>query len=152
MPVNYISPEDAFDAPGLRMVVVTDVPSPWGEAAKGIFHIKKIDWQAVRLVYDNKDLRKWAGGGNGPIAVYENEKPRSGWAEILLLAERLAPTPSLIPEDAGARAQMFGLSHELLGEGGLGWNRRLSMIAKGLRKRWRLSGAGGEISRQEIWL
>jgi hypothetical protein len=35
------------------MVVVGNVPSPWGEAAKGILHIKGIEWAAVRLAYDS---------------------------------------------------------------------------------------------------
>ena len=39
------------------MVVVGGVPSPWGEAAKGILHIKGIDWAAVRLVYDSEPLQ-----------------------------------------------------------------------------------------------
>ncbi len=83
------------------MVVVAKVPSPWGEAAKGIFHIKGIDFAAVRLVYDNEALKTWAGQLSGPVAIYNDEPPRSGWAEILMLAERLAPTPallSLVPE------------------------------------------------------
>ena len=34
MPVTYLSTEPAIARPGLRMVVVGNVPSPWGEAAK----------------------------------------------------------------------------------------------------------------------
>ncbi len=49
-----MSVEDAIKRGGLRMVVVGDVPSPWGEAAKGILHIKGIDWVAVRLAYDSE--------------------------------------------------------------------------------------------------
>src|SRR4051812_36701996 len=128
MPVQYVGVEDAIARKGLRMVVVGNVPSPWGEAAKGIFHIKAIDWAAVRLAYDSEPLRQWAGQRSGPVAVHNNEPPRAGWAEILLLAERLAPTPSLLPADAGERATMFGLAHEICGEGGLGWTRRLQLI------------------------
>lgn len=40
MAFQYVSVEDARNAPGLRMVVVGGIPSPWGEAAKGIFHMK----------------------------------------------------------------------------------------------------------------
>src|SRR6478609_5545870 len=100
MTFEYLSVEDAIRRGGLRMVVVGGVPSPWGEAAKSILHIKRIDWAAVRLVYDSEPLKEWAGQRNGPVLVYENERPRSGWAEILLLAERLAPTPPLLPTDA----------------------------------------------------
>lgn len=133
MPFEYVSVEEAIKRSGVRMVVVGDVPSPWGEAAKGILHIKGIEWIAVRLVYDSKPLNEWAGQRNAPVVIYENERPRSGWAEILLLAERLAPSPSLLPADPADRALVFGLAHEICGEGGLGWSRRLQLVDAGLR-------------------
>jgi glutathione S-transferase len=129
----YVSVEEAIKRRGVRMVVVGDVPSPWGEAAKGILHIKGIAWAAVRLTYDSEPLKEWAGQRSAPVLIYENERPRSGWAEILLLAERLAPTPSLLPADAADRALVFGLAHEICGEGGLGWTRRLQLVNAGLR-------------------
>lgn len=133
VPFQYLSVEEARKRPGLRMVVVGGVPSPWGEAAKGILHIKGIEWAAVRLAYDSEPLREWAGQRSGPVAIYDNEPPRSGWAEILLLAERLAPTPTLLPEDPADRALMFGISHEICGQAGLGWSRRLQLIHAGLQ-------------------
>jgi glutathione S-transferase len=132
MTFQYVSVDDAIKRRGVRMVVVGNVPSPWGEAAKGILHIKRIEWVAVRLVYDSEALKEWAGTRNGPVLVYEDERPRSGWAEILLLAERLAPTPSLLPKDPVERALVFGLAHEICGEGGLGWSRRLQLVHAGL--------------------
>jgi glutathione S-transferase len=131
MPVTYLSTEQAIARPGLRMVVVGNVPSPWGEAAKGILHMKGIDWAAVRLAYDDDAQRQWAGQRSGPIAIYDKEPPRAGWAEILLLAERLAPEPSLVPIDAAERAAMFGLAHEICGQEGLSWTRRLQLIHAG---------------------
>lgn len=133
MTFQYMGVEEARRRNGLRMVVVGSVPSPWGEAAKGILHFKGVEWAAVRLIYDSEPLREWAGQRSGPVAIYDNEPPRSGWAEILLLAERLAPTPSLLPEDAAERALVFGLSHEICGEAGLGWSRRLQLIHAGLQ-------------------
>jgi glutathione S-transferase len=132
MPVQYVSVEEAIGRPGLRMMVVGGIPSPWGEAAKGILHVKGIEWAAVRLAYDNAALKAWAGQRSAPVAVYENERPRHGWSEILLLAERLAPTPSLLPADPADRALVLGLSHELCGEAGLGWSRRLQLVHAGL--------------------
>lgn len=133
MTFQYLGVEEAIRRGGLRMVVVGDVPSPWGEAAKGFWHIKGIEWAAVRLVYDNEPLKEWAGQRSGPVAIYENERPRSGWAEILLLAERLAPIPSLLPMDPADRAVVFGLAHEICGESGLGWSRRLQLVHAGLQ-------------------
>ena len=131
MPVTYLSTEQAIARPSLRMVVVGNVPSPWGEAAKGIFHIKRLDWAAVRLAYDDEAQRQWAGQRSGPIAIYDKEPPRAGWAEILLLAERLKPAPALIPADAAERATMFGLAHEICSQEGLSWTRRLQLIHAG---------------------
>jgi glutathione S-transferase len=132
MTFRYVSVDEAMKRGGLRMVVVGGVPSPWGEAAKGILHIKDIEWVAVRLDNDSEALKNWAGQSNGPVAIYESERPRSGWAEILLLAERLAPAPSLLPTDPAERALVFGLAHEICGEAGLGWTRRLQLIHAGL--------------------
>jgi glutathione S-transferase len=137
MTFAYASVEEAIVRRGVRMVVVGNVPSPWGEAAKGILHIKGIEWAAVRLAYDSEALQQWAGQRNGPVLIYDDERPRSGWAEILLLAERLAPAPPLIPAKADERALAFGLAHEICGEGGLGWSRRLQLVHAGL------SNAGG---------
>ena len=134
MAFDYIGIEEAIARPGLRMVVVGGVPSVWGEAAKGILHVKAIDWAAVRLSYDSDALKQWTGGlRNGPIAFYDDERPRSGWAEILLLAERLAPAPALLPADAAERALVMGLAHEICGEGGLAWTRRLQLVHAGLQ-------------------
>jgi len=38
MTFQYVSAEEAIGRGGLRMVVVGGVPSPWGEAAKGVLH------------------------------------------------------------------------------------------------------------------
>lgn len=140
MPFAYVSVDEAIGHSGLRMVVVGNVPSPWGEAAKGILHIKGIDWVAVRLAYDSEPLKQWAGQRSGPVAIYGSEPPRDGWAEILLLAERLAPAPSLLPADPAERALAFGLAHEICGEGGLGWSRRLQLVHAGLQNAGGFSG------------
>src|SRR5260370_26830424 len=45
----------------------------------------------------------------------------------LILAERIAPEPALIPSNIEDRALMYGYSNELCGENGFGWARRLMM-------------------------
>ena len=110
MGFEYVSVDEAIGRAGLRMVVVGEVPSPWGEAAKGLFHLKGLDWVGVRLVYDSDALLQWAGERTGPVAVYDDEPPRPGWREILLLAERLAPEPRLLPEDPAARDEVLAVA------------------------------------------
>ena len=129
--MNYVEVEHAISLPGLRLVLSAGVPGPWGEAAKYIFHVKRIPYTAVRQVggSESQALRAWTGQSNAPIAMFEDEAPRSGWAEILALAERLAPEPALVPADPELRVRMFGLAHEICGERGFGWQRRLMLLA-----------------------
>lgn len=134
MSFEYLSVDEAIARRGLRLVVVGQVPSPWGEAAKGIFHVKGIDFAAVRLVYDNQALKAWIHELSGPVAIHDDEPPRSGWAEILMLAERLSPAPALLPADPQTRARALLLADKFCGPEGLGWNRRLQLVHAGLTK------------------
>lgn len=124
--------EEARAERGLRLVVTAGVPSPWSEAAKGWFDVKGLDYLLLRLTPRDADVRAWTGHHNAPVAVYDDEVPRAGWAEILSLAERLAPAPRLIPEDPPARAEMMALAGDILGQGGLIWSLRLCLIHEGL--------------------
>jgi len=136
---TFVAVEEARARPGLRLSVVGGVPSPWSEAAKGIFLVKGLPYVAVRQGPGNRMLEEWTGEQSAPVAMYDDEKPRSGWAEILLLAERLSPEPALIPRDPSQRAQCFGIAHEICGEMGLGWSRRLV----GLHDGYETHGAQG---------
>ena len=133
MGFEYVSVEEAIGRDGLRMVVVGGVPSPWGEAAKGLFHIEGIDWIGVRLAYDSEALLQWAGERSGPVAVYGKEAPRPGWRDILLLAERLAPASRLLPAGPQAREQVLSLAGTICEKGGLNWTRRLQLVHAGLQ-------------------
>lgn len=135
MPFDYIDLDEALRSDGLRMVVVTGVPSPWGEAAKGILHIKQIPFTGVRLDARSQAMADWTGQRSGPVAMFASEAPRGGWAEILFLAERLAPKPALLPSEVEQRILALGLAHEICGEMGLGWCRRLQGVDDGLDER-----------------
>jgi len=133
MSVEYVDFETAKVRDGLRMIVVSGIPSPWGEAAKGIFQTKKLPFVAVRYNPGDHDAVAWSGGHkSAPVVVYNDEAPRWDWQSILLLAERLAPAPALLPADTADRALVFGLAHEICGEMGLGWCRRNSSVRSGL--------------------
>ena len=131
MAIEYIEVEDAIERKGLRLVLTTGVPGPWGESAKGVLAVKGIDYVPVRQTAGTADDRliEWTRQSSAPVAMFDDERPRSGWADILLLAERLQPEPALIPDDASERALMFGLCHEICGEQGLGWSRRIALLA-----------------------
>ncbi len=128
--MDYVEPKVARNMPGMRLALTMGVPGPWSEAAKEIFRIKGIDFVPVGQVggNQNKDLVEWTGIRNAPIAVYNDEPPREKWTDILALAERIQPEPRLIPDDPAERALMYGLAHEICGENGFAWQRRLMMV------------------------
>ena len=127
---DYVEIDAARSMPGLRLVLSAGVPGPFGEAARYCFDVKKIPYVRVRQIPLASDaaLLAWTAQASAPVAVYERERPRSSWVEILELAERLAPEPRLIPRDPDERMRMWGLCHEIAGEGGFGWQRRLMLV------------------------
>lgn len=130
--MRFVELEEARAARGLRVVVVANVPSPWSQAALGTLDLKGLDYLAVRLRRADDETRRWAGARNAPVVLFDDEPPRTGWAEILALAERLGGRAALVPDDDATRVRLFGLSHEILGEGGLGWSVRLLLTHLGL--------------------
>ena len=129
-----MSVDEAIARRGLRMVVVGGVPSPWGEAAKGILHIKGIDWTAVRLVYDSEPLEGVGGPAIRPGGDLRRRASRapagprsccwpSAWRRRRRCCRRMPPSVR----------SSFGLAHEICGEDGLGWSRRLQLIHAGLQ-------------------
>ncbi len=127
---DYLSVEEARERAGVRVALTAGVPGPWGEATKALLKVRKIEYAPVLQVMGeaNDALAAWTGHRNAPIVVYNDEPARVGWAEILFLTERLGNGPSLIPHDPDERATMMGLSHEICGENGLGWARRLNLL------------------------
>jgi glutathione S-transferase len=127
---DYLDVATACARRGLRLVLSAGVPGPWGEAAKGIFHAKGIPFARVAQLPggDNDALRAWTGRDDAPIAIWNDEKPRDGWIDIAMLAERIAREPRLLPDAVADRALVFGLGRELCGELGLGWCRRLMLV------------------------
>jgi glutathione S-transferase len=127
MAIAYVTPAEAIRSRGLRLVLVRGVPSPWGMAAKTLFEIKGLAYVAAPLEVGgaNEEIVAWSGQNSAPVVAWNDEPPIHRWQDIILLAERLAPTPALIPADAYQRVLMWGFANELAGEQGLGWNRRL---------------------------
>lgn len=127
---EYISVEEARNMSGLRLVLIPGVPSPWSEAAKGIFAVKNIPYVRVaqEIGGENTALIEWSAQATAPVAVWNDEPPRSTWIEQLYLAERLAPEPALIPTTIEDRTTMFGYCNELCGETGFGWSKRLMLL------------------------
>ena len=124
--MDYIEPAAAKDLPGLRLALTIGVPGPWGESAKKVFEYKGINYVPVAQYpgADNEDLVAWTGIRNAPIALFDAEPPRTNFQDIVALAERLAPTPALIPDSTEDRWFCFAISNDICGERGYGWMRR----------------------------
>jgi hypothetical protein len=136
MKPERIDIEQARRASGLRIVTLANVPSPWGEALKGILHIKQLPHARVIHVFGSPTttLQEWSGQDSFPVMAWNDERPLSTWIDQLNLAERLAPTPRLIPEGLEDRVLMFGYCNELCGENGIGWAERLRGVHEQLTK------------------
>jgi hypothetical protein len=106
-----------------------------GEAAKGILHVKNIEWAAVRLVYDSEPLKQWAvsavvrslcttTNGHAPVGpkfcCFQSASFRT------LACYRKTQQTEPLPSD---------WRHEICGEQGLAWSRRLQLIDAGLNNK-----------------
>lgn len=129
--MRYVSVDEGRRADGLRLVLSKGLPGPWGVAAKAIVDIKKLSYLAVsqEVGGENTELRDWTGQVSAPVLVWNDEPPCTDSLDILLLAERLAPEPRLIPKAVAERVRMFGIAREIIGRRGLGWMRRLMLLA-----------------------
>jgi glutathione S-transferase len=129
--MKYTPASDAQSMPGLRLTLTSGLPAPWSEAAKAIFRIKNIPFIAVAQVAGeaNEELVNWTGHRNAPTAMYNDEPPAVSWLDIINLAERLQPEPSLLPTGLENRLLAYGLTNELAGERGLAWNARALLFS-----------------------
>jgi glutathione S-transferase len=150
--MEYVDINQAIEADGLRIILVQGMPSPWGQAAKAMMEYKDLDYIAgpQRGGGANAELVAWSGVNSAPVVAWQDENPLNRWVDILLLLERLAPEKPLVPQDPSARVQFFGLAHEICGELGFGWNRRLDMIHPGMKPGEAPKGLGAKYGYNEI--
>ena len=131
---TWLTLEQALGAPGLRVAPVrAGLPSPWSEFVRACLHVKRVPYSLV----DARDaergltpLRTLTGQESLPVVLWNDERPRVNWLEQLVLAERIAPQPRLLPQDPTERARVVGLIAELCSESGFGWHRRVMMIGR----------------------
>lgn len=131
--MEYVEPSIARTLPGLRLALTVGMPAPYSMSARSVFDLRGVAYIPVAQqgAGQNAELKDWTGHRNAPVAVYEDEAPRTGWLEILNLAERLGSGPSLVPDDLQQRMLMIGLTNEVIGQNGLVWNMRLIMLGLG---------------------
>jgi len=66
--LEYRSFSEIVDGPGLSIVLVKGMPSPWGQAVKTIFEIKGLDYVAAPWMpgEPNADIVAWGGEAAHP--------------------------------------------------------------------------------------
>ena len=128
--MEYLSIQQARQTHGLRIVCTANAPNPWCLSARYLFDYKKLNYQiaAQELGSDNQELKPGAGQNSAPVVAYNDERLITNTDSIILLAERLAPSPALIPAAPHLRMQLFGFVQQLAGEQGFAWNRRLMAL------------------------
>jgi len=118
--LKYATIQEAKTMSGLRLILgANTVPGPWREACKGMFYVKGVPYTPVASAGQDgsqRELGEWTAQTSAPVAIWNDERPRSTWIEQLYLAERLQPEPALIPANADDRVIMFGLINEIAGE------------------------------------
>jgi hypothetical protein len=128
---EWLTLKEGLTAAGLRIAPVREVPSPWSELCRALFHVKRIP-VALISARDSQlglsELKTATAQEALPVVFWESERPRAHWLEQLSLAERLAESPRVLPDLPTERAIVIGLLAELCAEGGFGWHRRLLMI------------------------
>jgi len=73
--IEFVDHATAKEHKGVRIVVQNITPSPWSEAAKGLFRLAQIPLVAVRQMPGDKDLTAWAGTDNSPVVFHGREPP-----------------------------------------------------------------------------
>lgn len=81
-PMQFVDMATAKTLGGLRLVVVRRLPSPWSESAKGLFQAKGLEFTPVSFRAGEAEMERWTGTFNAPVALLDEEIPRSGWASI----------------------------------------------------------------------
>lgn len=128
--MDYLTIPQAQLADGLRIVCTAGAPNPWCLSARYLFDYKQLRYQlaAQQVGSDNQSLRAWSGQNSAPVVAYNQERLLTNTDSIILLAERLSPSPALVPSDPHLRMQLFGFMQQLTGEQGFAWSRRLSAL------------------------
>jgi len=127
--MEYATVSEARNADGLRLVVSAGAPGPWGEAIKAVLACKDLDVMIAgqEVGGENPELVAWTGQASAPVLAWNDDPPRIGCLEQVLLIEAVAPEPALLPGDVGERAFVLGMLTEIAGHYGLGWQRRLQI-------------------------
>src|SRR5262245_25143017 len=109
--LKYATLAEAKTMPGLRLILgAHTIPGRGREACNGIFYVKEIPYTPVASAGpdgSDRELREWTAQASAPVAIWNEERPRSTWIEQLFLAERLQPAPPLVPADMADRVTMF---------------------------------------------
>jgi glutathione S-transferase len=128
--MEYVKPEEARKMSGVRVALTVGAFGPWGQAVKKMLEYKKIPYVPVaqHAGGENEELVKWTGTRNAPTIIHDDHPPLTRWLDQIAFVENIRPSPPLLPKDAASRIIAQGIIHELAGEWGFGWCRRLMLF------------------------
>ena len=90
---EYIDIEQAKTTEGMRIIAPPGRPNPWAEGLKGMCHVKNIPFTLVgKAPGHDAALQEWTSQSSAPVAIWNDERPRSAWNEQVYV-ERVAEFP-----------------------------------------------------------
>src|SRR3954465_3352539 len=101
--MRFVELEEARQSSGLRVVIATNVPSPWSQAAMALFDMEGLDYLVVRFRRTDEEIKRWTGTRNAPAVMFDEEPPRTGWAEIVAPPQRRGGGRAPVPAAGGGR-------------------------------------------------
>ena len=130
--MNKIDLEKAQSTNGVRLGLVAGLPSPWGEAAKGLLQAAEVEFSVFPyLGSEDRAYRSWTGYDHAPVVKYNDNPCIHTWQDILYLLASVS-AKDFLPTTSHGRMEVFGLCHEIAGPQGFGWNARAIIVDGGL--------------------
>ena len=86
--LRYVTLAEARTLPGLRLILgARAIPGPWREACKAIFRVKQVSYVPVAsrgADGSDRELYDWTAQRSAPVAIWNDERPRSTWIEQIV--------------------------------------------------------------------
>ena len=109
--MQYVDIKDAIEEQGLRIVIVKQLPSPWGVAAKAMMEFKGLSFVVAHQIplTENHELLEWAGVNSAPVVAWKDEPPLNRWNDILFLLENQIVFVPVLFSSAHSLIEMAGI-------------------------------------------
>src|ERR1700689_3379595 len=79
---EWLTLKEGLTAAGLRIAPVREVPSPWSELCRALFHVKRIPVALISARDPQlglSELKAATAQETLPVVFWESERPRANW-------------------------------------------------------------------------